>query len=238
MSATSTKQDMAKSFGLIPRRRDLSEAEFFEHWVHPHGTLVKQMTRLRRYVQSRRIRDGVAGIGRTGFDGIAITWFDDPETALSMGEDPVYRERVAPDEPLFIDMDGLKFVLADEYVPVPGPVLAQNAPPGVKEMILLQRAVGLEPSEFAAEATALLEGLIGAVNVSRMALSIAASTNYTGDAQPVCDAIVELTHGIRDPFDPTSDGAATAVVDLFSPIIDGSRTRADLFEERRVVWPD
>src|SRR3546814_3222287 len=44
-----------KILATVPRRKDISEQQFHDHWRHPHGTLSKKIACLRGYVQSHRI---------------------------------------------------------------------------------------------------------------------------------------------------------------------------------------
>src|SRR3546814_6359332 len=44
-----------KILATIPRRKDISEQQFHDHWRHPHGPLSKKIACLRGYVQSHRI---------------------------------------------------------------------------------------------------------------------------------------------------------------------------------------
>ena len=45
---------MVKVFALIPRRGDISEQQFHEHWAGPHAQLALRITTLRRVTLSAR----------------------------------------------------------------------------------------------------------------------------------------------------------------------------------------
>src|SRR3546814_13838550 len=50
------------------------------------------------------------------YDGITELWYDRLDDALNMGKDPAHRKYNIPDEPLFVDMDGLKFTFFEEDI--------------------------------------------------------------------------------------------------------------------------
>src|SRR3546814_10474172 len=87
----------------------ISEQQFHDHWRHPHGTLSKKIACLRGYVQSHRIVSPLLPDTQLAYDGITELWYDSLDDALNMGKYPAHRKYNIPDEPLFVDMDGLKF---------------------------------------------------------------------------------------------------------------------------------
>ena len=101
---------MVKVFALIPRRGDISEQQFHEHWAGPHAQLALRITTLRRYVQSHRVAPKLDGLPEPPYDGIAEVWFDDAAAAASMGEDPNYVDHAHADEPNFIDTEQPRFM--------------------------------------------------------------------------------------------------------------------------------
>src|SRR3546814_4160725 len=104
-----------KILATIPRRKDISEQQFHDHWRHPHGTLSKKIACLRGYVQSHRIVSPLLPDTQLAYDGITALWYDSLDDALNMGKDPAHRKYNIPDEPLFVDMDGLKFTRSEEH---------------------------------------------------------------------------------------------------------------------------
>ena len=105
---------MVKVFALIPRKKDISEQQFHEHWAGPHAQLALRITTLRRYVQSHRVAPKLDGLPEPPYDGIAEVWFDDAEAAAGMGEDPNYVDHAHADEPNFIDTEQLSFIAIEE----------------------------------------------------------------------------------------------------------------------------
>jgi EthD domain len=232
------KEDQVKVFAMLPQRPDVSKEYFHEHWLHPHGTWSLDMEPLRRYVQSHRTQTGVDGAIGSSYEGIAIVWFDGLEAALAMGEDPVYKAKVQPDEPLFIDMSGLAFVMADEYVLRPGPLLAKDDPPGSKVMLLLRRVGGSTPEEFAAGLSSRADSVADlSPEATRITLAVADPTNYAEGAQPACDAIVEVWYPDDSRLASAWPADGKSLIDALGPIVDQSGILGDVYEEMRLIWP-
>ncbi len=106
-----------KMFCVLPKRHDISDQEFHDHWRHPHGTLATTISTARHYVQSHRVADDVVdAMGRPRYEGVVEVWFDNAADALGMPEHPMYKKHLAPDEPNFIDMAGIDYVFTDENV--------------------------------------------------------------------------------------------------------------------------
>jgi EthD domain len=110
-----------KMFCGIPRRKDVSPEFFHDHYRHPHGTLGRGISTLRNYVQSHQIHSGLLGENQTRFEACAEAWFDCPADAVSMATEPTYVKYLIPDEPLFINMDEIRYVWTDEEVIMSGP---------------------------------------------------------------------------------------------------------------------
>src|SRR3546814_10682852 len=92
-----------KILATIPRRKDISEQQFHDHWRHPHGTLSKKIACLRGYVQSHRIVSPLLPDTQLAYDGITALWYDSLDDALNMGKDTAHRKYNIPDEPLLVD---------------------------------------------------------------------------------------------------------------------------------------
>jgi uncharacterized protein (TIGR02118 family) len=112
---------MIKFFGLIPRRADISPEEFHDHYRHPHGTLGRQITTFRGYVQSHQIASPRLGPDQTQFEAVAEVWFDTVADAEGLADHPQYVAHVQPDEPNFVDLERLKWLYTTEEVVISGP---------------------------------------------------------------------------------------------------------------------
>src|SRR3546814_13582599 len=113
-----------KILATIPRRNDISEQQFHDHWRHPHGTLSKKIACLRGYVQSHRIVSPLLPDTQLAYDGITELWYDSLDDAHNMGTDPAHRNYHITDAPLFVEIDGLKYTFFAENIISSRPTVA------------------------------------------------------------------------------------------------------------------
>lgn len=119
-----------KTFVMIPRKSGIREQEFHDHWRYPHATWGCGMSTLEGYVQSHRIDWPELDRGAAPYDGIAEAWFADETSAGAFREEPVLERYLKPDEPLFIDMDRLNYVVTiEDVIDEPNPDAADPADP-------------------------------------------------------------------------------------------------------------
>jgi hypothetical protein len=116
-----------KVFVALPRKKGVTEQYFHDHWRHPHATWGLSMSGRAHYVQSHRLITKCLGDSQTRFDGIAEIWFDNESDAAAYNQDPIYKEKLAPDEPNFIDMRNVRFVVAAEEVLMSEPQLREGS---------------------------------------------------------------------------------------------------------------
>lgn len=112
---------MIKIFAMIPRREDVSIKQFHDHWRHPHGTMGRQISTIRKYVQSHRCTSPHMGENAETYEGIAEVWMDSLSDANGLATEPTYVAHAVPDEPNFIDLERLVFFLTEEEVLKSGP---------------------------------------------------------------------------------------------------------------------
>jgi uncharacterized protein (TIGR02118 family) len=140
---------MIKFFGLIPRRPDISSDEFHDHYRHPHGTLGRQISTFREYVQSHQIHTDRLGDGQEMYEAVAEVWFDTVADAVGLADHPHYIEHVQPDEPNFVDMDNLKWLYTTEEVLISGPdVHSPDAAARGLQRFHLERATSIKLIHF------------------------------------------------------------------------------------------
>lgn len=140
---------MIKFFGLIPRRPDISTEEFHDHYRHPHGTLGRQISTFRHYVQSHQIHSDRLGEGQEVYEAVAEVWFDTVPDAVGLADDPHYIEHVQPDEPNFVDMEKLKWLYTTEEVLISGPdVRSPDAAARGLQGFHLERATSIKLMQF------------------------------------------------------------------------------------------
>lgn len=232
------KEEQVKVFALLPRRPDVSQEYFHEHWLHPHGTWTLGMKTLCRYVQNHRVEPGLPGTKESPYEGVVSVWFDDLDAAMSMGEDPVYKATLEPDQPLFIDMAGLGFVFTEEYVVRVGSPVGKDAPGGAKAIALLRRGQGLSPEKFAEGFLKKADDLDDLFpDATRISFGLNLPANYQGDAEPPCDALVEVWFEDADACRREWDRSGAAMLDALAALVDGGATLGDLHEEARLIWP-
>lgn len=119
-----------KMFGAIPRKKDVTPEWFHDHYRHPHGTLGRHISTMRNYTQCHQVHSDLLGPDQTRFEACAEVWFDNVEDARNFPEEPVYVRDVIPDEPLFVDMDELRFCFAEEEILKTGPDIRAPMSPG------------------------------------------------------------------------------------------------------------
>jgi uncharacterized protein (TIGR02118 family) len=107
---------MIKMFATIPRKPGLTAPQFHDHWRHPHGTLTRKISTITAYVQSHKLDSPHVPASQCAYDGAAEVWYDNLADALNMKDEPAYLRYNVPDEPRFVDMEGLKFILTEEEV--------------------------------------------------------------------------------------------------------------------------
>ena len=161
---------MIKFFGLIPRRADISPAEFHDHYRHPHGTLGTQIPAFRGYVQSHQVGSSALGDDQTRFEAVAEGWFDNVDDAAGLADDPHYVEHVQPDEPNFVDLAKLKWLYTTEEVLFSGPDPREATPLAHRllQRMHLERPTTVKLLHFASQTDAIdagsdLAGSLGAV---------------------------------------------------------------------------
>ncbi len=111
---------MIKFTILLVRNPALTHAQFVLHHKSVHADLfmsvpVVQET-VRRYVQQHRIDAELPGMPPPKYDGITELWFGDPESLARCFSDPVYLERIRPDEAAFLDLHACDFLVSTENV--------------------------------------------------------------------------------------------------------------------------
>jgi uncharacterized protein (TIGR02118 family) len=131
-----------KLIACLKRKPGSSPEHFQQHWRTQHAEIVVRQKGLRRYVQNHVLLDSYAS-GEPPFDGVAEAWFDDVDAMRRLAPTAEYRA-VRDDEPHFLDVPGMRVVLADEFVAVDG----KEAADAVKAIVLITRKPGMTPEAF------------------------------------------------------------------------------------------
>jgi len=111
------------SMAYIRRHPDLTPEQFYEHWEHTHGVIVKPWAEKHGMVYTqvhlrRQYKDGAQAIGPEkrpaggaaaaaapldDYDGCALFEIDSIERFSAAFEDEYYKTTIEPDERRFID---------------------------------------------------------------------------------------------------------------------------------------
>jgi hypothetical protein len=225
---------MIKLIAFIPRRPDITIERFHVHWRYPHGEMASEVELFKRYLQGHRVAAIDPDLGATEFDGTAEIWFDDLEAALSQPDDPVYAERVGPDEANFIDLDKLAYLYLHEEVLVPGPELAADSP-GFKLVQGVRRADGTSPEDFAERWVAAAPGLAERLGADRHVCCVTLPYHHE-NGTAIFDGVRELRWPDRDSLERARLGGAWREL-AAQDAIDPAGSSSMVVEEFRVVWP-
>jgi EthD domain len=113
---TQHDDSQVKMFAALPRRPDISEQQFHDHWRHPHGSLGLTIPLAVHYVQSHRIPTSLLTEKQNSYDGIVEVWMRDLATASAMPTHPEYLRLLRQDEPRFIDMSRIQFLFTRQIL--------------------------------------------------------------------------------------------------------------------------
>jgi uncharacterized protein (TIGR02118 family) len=179
----------------MPRRPELSVECFRHHWRHVHADLVRQLTYVRRYIQSYPLHD-LPGTSPLPYDGIAELWYEDVAAVARAATDPGYLTGARRDEPTFIDMTGHRLLVTYERVLLARPALSSE-PSGVKAIVFTTGS-GDESSDGWSR-------LPGARRVVEARVLDAAASPY--------DRVLELWWDTEDAFQSDWDGVVRELVE-------------------------
>lgn len=111
---------MIRLTAFLKRNPALTHEEFLDHWHNVHGPLIRDTPELARHIvryeQHPLTEDHGAGMG--GFDGVAMQWLDSMEALFAFVAEPLYAEKLHPDERHLLDFDNIRVVFTDEPVVV------------------------------------------------------------------------------------------------------------------------
>lgn len=223
-----------KIFDPFVRKPGTSVAEFSHYWITKHAELVKQFRPIKRYVQNMRLDHKPAGLGKplgeTWCDGCAQTWYDDVSAVDSMVDQPLF-PLLMEDETRFLDFAHPRYLLKthERILDVDG---FDERLRGVKVMLFVRRAPGLERSDFetawADDATADLGRRLG---VTRHVVC-AAIGDDAAIRHPNVDGPRVPAAGGTDGYDGVRELWWPDMATLEAALESQPRTAADL------LWPD
>lgn len=126
---------------FITRKPSLGDEEFHRYWREVHGPIAAKIPQLQRYEQSHRIPFPGSN---SPYDGVAEVWLADERALAALRESPEYVQGALADEPNFIDMSRVEWLVTHDRVIVDGP----QTPRQVKLIFQLKRRFGVALPEF------------------------------------------------------------------------------------------
>jgi uncharacterized protein (TIGR02118 family) len=228
---------MIKVYALLARRPDITAERFHEHWATTHREHALRITRLRRYVQAHRLDEELPGLAPLPYDGVPEVWYDSLESAVGQDEDPNYTEYAQRDEPNFVDMSRIAWVMTDERLVRDELELGEHET-AAKVLILAGRRAGDTPEAFGRGwpqvAADVVAGLPG---VRRAAVATTLAETYGSAGEPVYDGALELwwadDEALASSWAATGEGALRRIAEVADP----GRTHGSRVAEVRVIWP-
>ena len=126
---------------FITRKASLGEAEFHRYWRDIHGPIAAKIPQLVRYEQSHRIPFADTN---SSYDGAAEAWLEDEAAFQALRETPEYVDGALADEPNFIDMNRVEWLVTRDHVILDGP----QTPGLTKGIFQLRRKPGMSLADF------------------------------------------------------------------------------------------
>ena len=106
---------MIKLTVLVKRNPTLDVEGFHEQW-RAHGRMIAGEPAFRTYIRRYEQHHRVPADYRNGddYDGMAIQWFDSYRDFVALLQDPMYAEKMQPDESRILDLDGIVVLFTAE----------------------------------------------------------------------------------------------------------------------------
>jgi len=126
---------------FITRKPSLSDEEFHRYWKETHGPIAARIAQTWRYEQSHRIPlEGT----NSPYDGAAEAWVEDQTAIDALRTSTEYVNGALADEPNFIDMNRVEWLVTHDHVIKDGP----QTPHQVKGIFQLKRKPGMNLEDF------------------------------------------------------------------------------------------
>ena len=126
---------------FITRKPSLSDEEFHRYWKDTHGPIAARIAQTWRYEQSHRIPlEGT----NSPYDGAAEAWIEDHAALDALRTSAEYVNGALADEPNFIDMNRVEWLVTHDHVIKDGP----QTPQQVKGIFQLKRKPGMNLEDF------------------------------------------------------------------------------------------
>lgn len=227
-----------KLFSLLPRRPDISEQQFHEHWRTIHRDHALRIRALRRYVQLHRTQECLPGFAPSIYDGVPEVWLDDLATAAGLSADPDFTEYAGKDEANFIDMSRRDGVITTEDVRLAGPPIQRHTPL-VKGLVLLGRDDRVSGEEFDSWWHARFGALVldAVPNLVRFVQCLPVHEAYA-DHRASYSGVAEMWWLNQQAVQQATTGLQTLADQLRDSPADLAATVSLVGTELRVIWPE
>ena len=126
---------------FITRKPTVNDAEFHRYWREVHGPIAKKIPQLRGYIQSHRIPFAEA---TSSYDGAAEVWVENEAAMEALRKNPEYLNGALADEPNFIDMTRVEWMVTRDHVIMDGPQTLTM----VKTIFQMKRRPGMSLDDF------------------------------------------------------------------------------------------
>jgi hypothetical protein len=157
MSTTSGSTDRpVKLFAFLKRKAGMSAADFHEYWTRQHAPFFAETPEVRRHIRRYELLHRMAGeedrerseleVPDSGFDGVAVQWFDSLAEYQALLQEPLFREFGAADAPRYRDSEVAAVITAEPDIIVGPPGGAPDA--GLWFLCILRRKPGWALPEF------------------------------------------------------------------------------------------
>jgi hypothetical protein len=221
---------MLKVHAFLVKLPHLSDAEFFAHWRHPHGTLTRRIPQFTRYVQNHGIGSSpaVPGFAVGPWLGMPAIWVDNPDALARAAAHPAYALLEA-DGGAFYDCSRLEWLVGRETI-IARHAAGANCSP-VKVMLLLKR----QSAPLTLKRIAGLAETVGASLPGLSGISLTLPVDRTADAP--CDAIIEFSFPDLERC-LVAWGSGDEMRPVIAQVANLETSKGLLVREERVIWPD
>ena len=144
-----------KSFTFLRRKPGLDPEEFHAYWRGVHARHLADTPSWRRHIRRYELNHRLPGdadrdrhaleVTDTGFDGVAVLWFDSEAERQALFDEPGFAKWVADDAPQFRAEQTLSVVTREPDVVVDKPGRGEA---GAKMLCILRRNAALDPDVF------------------------------------------------------------------------------------------
>lgn len=227
--------DRLKKIAFLVRRPDLSHEQFTRHWREQHGPLVARSPGYERYrlgyAQNHVL--GTTPIGRPfPWSGMAEFWLPgEAPNEEDFSSTPIYRDRIAVDERLFIDMAATVSMAATETQVVDGQ--------GPAKVVIAAVGAAGDPSSggpaFADDALSRCADL-GRPVAGWTVNDVLPGTSRLPGARPLADLGIGAIHEVWFASDADRAAAMGPLSEAAAGRLDPERTTSFLAEQIVFFW--